>query len=151
MAKTKLKLTDATEKDLAACHRLSPDANSGIIARFLDLSARDRWLKNARNLAKLKLPKDKSISIAVDLPPCLRKVKKQLVGLRSNMPDDARKRAYIKHLPSWPYLELCHKVGDKDSRQITHVTKHTFSKSEIALEAVRGLDSMEYHLSAPAD
>ena len=34
----------------AACHRLSQTANAGIIIKFVDLTIRNVWLANAKNL-----------------------------------------------------------------------------------------------------
>lgn len=123
MAKENLKIKPTPERpvredQLAACHRLKPDSGSGIIARFNDLRERDRWLAHAKNLA------GSDISISVDVPPCLRPAKKQLMNIRKALPSDVKKRAYIKHLPSWPYLQL-HRHDQSTP------TPHTFTKTQI--------------------
>ena len=132
MAKENLKIKPTPERpvredQLAACHRLKPDAGSGIIARFNDLRERDRWLAHAKNLA------GSDISISVDVPPCLRPAKKQLMNIRKALPPGVKKRAYIKHLPSWPYLQL-HRHDESTP------TPHTFTKTQIVNLAL-GLDS----------
>ena len=129
LAKSDLKV-DARKQDFAACHRNGPDANSTIHARFVDLSTRDQFLANAKRLANSKT---KGISISVDVPPCLRKVKKELVELRKALPSERKKRSFIKHLPSWPYFQLIEKADDN----VVTVTKHSFSREAIALAALQ--------------
>lgn len=141
MAKDNLKIKSSPDRplredQLAACHRLSPDADSGIIARFNDLRERDRWLSHAKNL------KGSDISICVDVPPCLRKAKKELMEIRKNLPPDVKKRAYVKYLPSWPYLQL----NQPDSDPI----HHTFTKSHIVSLAMGlGKDVCTLKLTGP--
>ena len=127
MAKNKLKIKPTPERplnehQLAACHRLSPDADSGVIVRFNDLRERDRWLSHAKNLAGT------NISLGIDVPPCLRKAKTELMDIRKALPPDAKKRAYVKHLPKWPYLQL--------NQANSAPTHHTFSKSHIVCQAL---------------
>ena len=81
----------------------------------------------------------------MDVPPCLRKVKKELNDLRKHLAPDAKKRSYIKHLPSWPYFQLVERLDDKT----VHITKHSFSKSDIALASLgdlKDLDSLEFSM-----
>ena len=127
MAKKNLKLKDTKdnpvrEDQLAACHRLQSRAGSAIIARFLDLKQRDRWLSHAKHLANSK------ITISVDVPPCLRKAKQQLMQLRKELAPDVKKRSFIKHLPSWPYLVL-----QRKGQEPIH---HTCSKEDIIRQAI---------------
>ena len=127
MAKDNLKLRDTKdapvrEDQLAACHRLQSSAGSAIIARFVDLKQRDRWLSNAKNL------KGSNISLSVDVPPCLRKAKKELMQLRKDLSPTEKKKSFIKYLPSWPYLTL-HR---KDQEPV----HHTFSKAQIIEQAL---------------
>ena len=118
---------DVSPSDFAACHRLdSSKPNSGIHARFVDLSKRDLWLANAKKLAKLD--KKDTFSLSVDVPPCLRKVRKELADVRKGLPSEKKKQSYIKHLPSYPYFELVIK-GEETRR-------HTWSKQEIALQSL---------------
>ena len=46
--KNKLKITGVDKLDLAACHRLSPSAEVGIIVRFVDLNDQNMWLNKAK-------------------------------------------------------------------------------------------------------
>ena len=132
LAKTHLKI-QAKEGDFAACHRNGPAASSSIHARFVDLSVRDEYLSNAKKLSKSK---EEGISISVDVPPCLRKVKKELLDIRKSFSVERKKRSFVKHLPSWPYFELIEKVGETGN--ITTVTtKHTFSKESVVLAALQ--------------
>ena len=127
MAKKKLKLKDTKDSPIrddqfAACHRLKSDAGSAIIARFVDLKQRDRWLAHAKHLAQ------SNISMSVDVPPSLRKAKNQLMAVRKDLAPEEKKRSFIKHLPSWPYLILHRKGQDP--------IHHTFSKGDIIGQAV---------------
>ena len=140
LARTELKV-EAKEQDFAACHRNGPDAGSSIHARFVDLSTRDRFLANAKKLARSK---QKGISISVDVPPCLRKVRKELADLRKGLPDERKRRSFIKHLPSWPYFQLQEKADDN----VITVTKHSFSRETVALSA---LQSSMKELAGPLD
>ena len=133
MARTQLRV-DAEERDLAACHRLKRDQDAGIIARFVDLNQRDRWLENAKHL------RDTKISMNVDLPPCLRPLKTELMGIRKKLPPDVKRRSTVKHLPKWPYLVL--KRPDQ-----TEPTNHTFSKAAVALSAVNMTGSFEHKIT----
>ena len=126
MAMQQLGIPHANLHDFGACHRLKQDANAGIIARFLDLSTRDEWLANCKNLRNTR------ISINVDLPPCLREVNKQLATKKKDLPPDIKRRSYIRHLPSWPYLYLQHPDRTR--------TNHTFTKESLAQKALSNLE-----------
>ena len=70
LAKDHLGIPDAATTDFAACHRLSKQACSGIIMRFRDLSTRNTWLGNAKQL------RDHPDAIKIShLPPVLRPMK----------------------------------------------------------------------------
>ena len=133
---------DATANDLAACHRLTSSKDSGIIARFIDLSERDKWLAKAKKL------QGTNISMSVDVPPCLRKVKKELLEKRKNLSPETKRRSYIKHLPSWPYLELRYpipKIGGSDPNSVDMVVvPHSFSKASVAQSAADMDEPLEY-------
>ena len=103
-ARNKLGITDAEPSDYAACHRLSQAADSGIIMRFIDLSRRNAWLDNAKNL---KRHADcNNISISPDLPNDLRPLKSELLNHRKALPREQKKNASIRYLKQWPYVEL---------------------------------------------
>ena len=128
MARKNLKLKDTKDtplkdEQLAACHRLQATAGSAIIARFVDLKQRDRWLANAKHLSRSQ------ISMSVDVPPCLRKAKQQLMSLRKDLAPEAKRLSYVKHLPVWPYLIL----HQKDKEPINH----KFSKADIIRQAMK--------------
>ena len=140
MAKKNLKLKDTKdapvrEDQLAACHRLQSSAGSAIIARFIDLKQRDRWLTNAKNL------KGSNISLSVDVPPCLRRAKKELMQLRKDLSPPEKKRSFIKYLPSWPYLSL--HIKDKEP------VNHTFSKAQIIEQALGMPEGKEVLFNMP--
>ena len=102
LAKQHLKITDASVFDLSSCHRLAKKENAGIMIRFKDLQQRNNWLQNAKFL---KNHTDK-ISIAPDLPPVLRPLKKELLEKRKNLSASEKKGAIIRNLRQWPYVDL---------------------------------------------
>lgn len=108
LAKTQLRINDAHDGDFSACHRLKPDADSGVILRFKDLRQRNRLLANAKHL---KGSDRASVSISPDLPPVLRPLKKELLNQRRQMPPDEKSRCSVHHLRSWPYVELHRRNG----------------------------------------
>ena len=135
MGKTKLKISNADRQDFVACHRLKQGDSAPIIARFADLSQRDAWLAKAKSL------KDTGISIAVDVPPCLRDVKKQLVDIKKSLlTQEARRRSYIRHYPSYPYFKLIR--HDKNEP-----TLHTYSKDDIAKKCLDLKTPFKFELS----
>ena len=78
LTKDHLGIEDATERDVAACHRLRQENDAGIIARFVDLQKCDQWLLGARCLKN----SDLCVSLGPDLPPVLRPLKKELLEKR---------------------------------------------------------------------
>jgi hypothetical protein len=46
------------------------------------------------------------VSISPDLPPILRDVKQDLLRKRSNLDTEKKKQSYVKHLKSFPYVQL---------------------------------------------
>ena len=85
----------------AACHRLSPQPNAGIIARFMDLDQRDRWLAGTKHLTN----HSGKVSISPDLPPVLRPLEDELMRGRSKLPAQIKPKSRIKFLPQWPFVE----------------------------------------------
>ena len=55
-------------------------------------------------------PQDR-ISISPDLPPKLRQLKTEVLNMRKNVSNDNKKRSKVRHLKSWPFVELT--VGDR--------------------------------------
>ena len=108
---------NAANSDFTACHRLKQEKDAPIIARFADLSTRDKWMSNAKKL------KGSKVSISVDVPPCLRDVKKELVSIKQDLPAEEKRRSYIRHLPSYPYFRLI--------KHNSPPIDHTFSKEMI--------------------
>ena len=66
------------------------------------------------------------ISTSPDLPPVLRSLKTELLQKRKTLAPEEKKRAHIKYLREWPYVELA--VG-KDRKVQSNVTKETLVKS----------------------
>ena len=52
------------------------------------------------------LKREDKISVMPDLPPVLRPLKKDLLAVKRDLPVDLRKKARIKYLKKWPYLQL---------------------------------------------
>ena len=102
LAKNALKVADAMNTGISACHRLSPEANSAIYIWFADLQQRNNWLSNAKNLAG----RDNNISISPDIPPVLRQLKKDLLAQRRELAPNVRKHSSIHHIKQWPYMIL---------------------------------------------
>ena len=123
LARDKLKIRDADPSDFAACHRLKRDANSGVILRFRDLRQRDRWLANAKNL---KGSDHASVSISPDLPPVLRPLRKDLLNQRRLMSDEEKTECSVRHLRSWPYVEMHRGEGPpiKPTATLSDLTKN---------------------------
>ena len=61
--------------------------------------------------------------------------KKQLADTRKTLPPEIRKRSFIKHLPSWPYLELRRPNPDNPNAGSIAVP-HSFTKEAVALAAL---------------
>ena len=125
LAREHLDIADAAASNFAACHRLSRKADSGVIMRFRDLGMRNLWLSNARFLRG----RVDDISISPDLPPVLRSLKTELLQQRKTLAPEEKKRAHIKYLREWHYVELA--VG-KDRKVHSNVTKETLVKSILA-------------------
>ena len=102
LAKDKMGIDGASVADFSACHRLKQAKDAPIIVRFVDLGRRNQFLANARNLANHR----PHVSIAPDIPPVLREVRKDLLESRKNLPPDVKKRSGIRYRPKWPYMEL---------------------------------------------
>ena len=101
-AKESLRVSDAEDHHIAACHRLSRKPNAGIIVRFCDLSQRDRWFAGTRNL-RGSLTK---MSVSPDIPPVLRPMKDNLMKERSQLEPSVKAKSKVRYLPIWPFVEL---------------------------------------------
>ena len=137
-AKNKLGIQDASVDDYGACHRLSQEANSGIIMRFLDLSQRNAWLDSAKNLKRH--PDCSKITISPDLPNDLRPLKTELLNKRKVLPPEQKKSSSIRFLKQWPYVEL---------RVKHHPTIRPSESVSNVCERVLGLDKDSLLLNIP--
>ena len=99
-AKEKLEVTGVDSVQLAACHRLAQKNDAGIIARFVDLGDRNKWLSSAKNLKN----KNTNVSISPDMPPVLRPLKDDILKIRKELPPDDKRTSQVKYLPNWPYV-----------------------------------------------
>ena len=102
LAISHLGVADAASADFAACHRLSNVKNAAIIARFVDLDKRNRWLSGARGLSS----HPGRVSISPDLPPIARELKKDLLIKRSDLDSETKKNASLRYLRTFPYVQL---------------------------------------------
>ena len=82
-----LKVDNAKNHNFSACHRLSQRPDSGIIIKFLDLSDRNAWLMNAKNLKGA----DQNVSLLPDLHPCLRKPQNNILQIRKDLTTEEKR------------------------------------------------------------
>ena len=82
LAKSHLRVVNAADSQIAACHRLNNKENAPIIVKFCDLSERNRWLDGAKNL-KNQIDR---ISLNPDLPPTIRNLKTELLKMKKELP-----------------------------------------------------------------
>ena len=101
-AKNCLKVKNVDNHKFAACHRLGSGADSGIIVKFVDLTERNEWLFNAKNLKGSQ----KKVSLSPDLHPCLRKLKNSVLLMRKSLENEEKKGSQVRFCPSWPYVYL---------------------------------------------
>ena len=100
-----LKINNANDRvahPFAACHRLSQVANSGIIVKFGNLTSKNEWFAQTKNLRSHQ----GKISISQDLPPILKPLKSELLGHRKMLPSDQKQKTKMIFSKSWPYLSL---------------------------------------------
>ena len=66
-----------------------------------------------------------SVSISPDLPLALRPLKTDLLNMRRQMPREQKLKVSIRHVKSWPYVELHQKNGPviKPEVELSAVTK----------------------------
>ena len=126
LAQDHLGIPNAASTDFAACHRLSKHASSGIIMRFRDLSTRNTWLGNAKELRH----HSDTISISPDLPPALRPMKKELLAKRKDMPQAQRSKYNLRYLRQWPYVVLS---GPEKFTIVPSVSKEAIVENIIGL------------------
>ena len=123
-----LKITGADSQIFTACHRLSQKDQAGIIVCFSDLSHRNQWLHNAKNLKN----SGTNISISPDLHPCLRQLKSNIMKIRKELPLEQKQNSQVQYLPRWPYI--CLKV--RGQRTINpSITKETIVQSYLEKNA----------------
>ena len=121
-AKEHLKVEGADLHRISACHRLDQKEDAGIIVRFCDLSERNSWLSNAKNLKASPL----RVSISPDLPPSLRPLKADILKQRKELPPEVKRISQVRYLPSWPYVIL--KIRNKPTK-IPRVQKRDIIQS----------------------
>lgn len=100
-----LKIASAQDKSqhpFAACHRLSAAKDAGIIVKFANLSSKNKWLANAKNLRNTQ----NNISISPDTPRCLKGLRSELLGYRKNLPAEQKKAAKTQYSQAWPFITL---------------------------------------------
>ena len=105
-----LQIPDADTTRISACHLLGQDADSGIYLRFTDLHERNKWLSQAKHLKG----NQSKISMSPDLPPVLRKLKKDILSQRRELDENIKKKSRIHYLKLWPFVML--KIKDHPDR-----------------------------------
>ena len=126
LARDTLEIEKASVWDFAAWHRLSQKADAGIIIRFNDISKRNMWLANAKNLKGRAY----HISTSPDVPPVLRPMKKQLLLKRKDLPPEDKKRSFISYHRQWPYMDL---AVDNNRFVMSDVRKDTLIHSVLGV------------------
>ena len=126
-AKQQLKVTGADTHKFGACHRLSQKENAGIIICFTDLSDRNSWLSNAKNLKNT----GSKISVSPDLHPTLRKLKSNILNKRKDLPPEQKRLSQVHYMPRWPYI--CLKIRGQTTI-IPDVTKESIVNSYLDME-----------------
>ena len=130
---------DTHPDHVAAAHRLnSTKAKAGIIVRFIHFPEAEKWASAAaRRGADLKA---KRISVVVDLPPCLRTVRKELLDKRAAViAADPTKKGHIKLLPHFPFVQLVTQkrvaVGTpRDQLPPRVIVDHEWCRAKLAAE-----------------
>ena len=119
----------------AACHRLSQSPNAGIVAKFVDLSVRNAWLANAKNLKNKK----SKVSITPDLPPIIQELKTNIMNYLKSLPTERKTKAQVRYHPQWPYISL--KLPDGSTRvpeqSVTDIVKRFY---RLGLPSVKDAD-----------
>ena len=125
MGTSLLKLTTVATAPFAACHRLSQRENAGIIVKFVNLTDRNAWLAQAKELRNAPTP----ISISTDLPPILKPLKSAILNHRKSLEPSARKKSKVRYSKSWPYITLELPNGHHHKPEITlsDIVKKFFS------------------------
>ena len=97
-----LKVANAGNTHISACHRLSQESDAGILIRFADLSERNQWLTTAKKL------KGRDISIAPDTR-ALWKLKRDILAQRKELSPPVHKQSSVRYLRQWPFVKLAMK------------------------------------------
>ena len=129
LATTGLRVVNAANSRIAACHRLSNKENAPIIVKFCDLSERNRWLDGAKNLKN----QTERISLNPDLPPTIRNLKTELLRMKKELPAEQKARSSVRYIRQWPYVEL--RVAD-------HPTLRPQTSPKTIVQSLLGLDPL---------
>ena len=87
---------------MAACHRLSNEADSPVLAKFVNLDDRNDWISNAKHLKN----SNPYVSLSPDLPPGLRPLKTDIMKKRKELLSEGKVPVKVKYHSSWPYISL---------------------------------------------
>ena len=129
LATTGLRVVNAANSRIAACHRINNKENAPIIVKFCDLSERNRWLDGANNLKN----QTERISLNPDLPPTIRNLKTELLRLKKELPAEQKARSSVRYIRQWPYVEL--RVAD-------HPTLRPQTSPKTIVQSLLGLDPL---------
>ena len=83
---------------MAACHRVSNEADSPVLAKFVNLDDRNDWISNAKHLKNSNL----NVSLSPDLPPALQPLKTDIMKQRKAVLSEGRVPVKVKY----PYISL---------------------------------------------
>lgn len=126
MAVDRLKIPEAAnplQMPFAACHRLSQEDNAGIIVKFANLTHRNAWLGNAKNLRpqnqNSSAAEQQQITLSPDLPPVLKPLKADILNHRKNLSQEIKSKTVVRYNKTWPYITMKLPNGSYYEPQIT--------------------------------
>ena len=129
LATTGLRVVNAANSRIAACHRLNNKEKAPIIVKFCDLSERNIWLDGAKHLKN----QTERISLNPDLPPTIRNLKTELLRMKKELPAEQKARSSVRYIRQWPYVEL---------RMADHPTLRPQTSPKTIVQTLLGLDPL---------
>ena len=133
LATTGLRVVNAANSRIAACHRLNNKENAPIIVKFCDLSERNRWLDGGQESEEPNRTHHSPISLNPDLPPTIRNLKTELLRMKKELPAEQKARSSVRYIRQWPYVKL--RVAD-------HPTLRPQTSPKIIVQSLLGLDPL---------
>ena len=90
-----------------ACQRLNHTVeNSAIHVSLVDLSVKNKWFANAKNLKQYNTSTKRNVSISQDVPPVIRPFKRELLKKRADLPAGEKGKTKLRYLSTYPFVIL---------------------------------------------